>query len=385
MRILIAPDKFRGSLSARQAARAIADGIATVDPAITAEVCPVADGGEGFVEALVAATNGHLVTRRVTGPLPEMKVDATFGFLGDGTTAVIEMSAASGLALLNPEDRNPLYTTTFGTGELLNAAIELGAKQILLGIGGSATTDGGIGCAQATGHTVILDDETQATPTEPLVGADVERVVLVKRHRGETTDRVPITVACDVTNPLFGPIGCAPVFSAQKGAAPEEIQRLDRALEQLATRTGKLDAANTPGAGAAGGLGFGLLAFFGAKLRPGTDIVLEATRFNERVKSADLCITGEGKLDPGTAHGKTVAGVARACRAAGVPCIAIAGTVDDGCEALYDVGVTAFFSICDRPMTLEEAQHDAAKLLTATTANVIRVVQSLPITNLHVR
>src|SRR5207248_882454 len=156
MKVLIAPDKFRGSLSALDAARAIATGIHDVDPAIEVDLCPVADGGEGFVEALVAATNGRFVTRRVTGPLPEMKVDATFGFLGDGETAVIEMSAASGLALLKPQDRNPLYTTTFGTGELLNAAVEMGAKQILLGIGGSATTDGGIGCAQATGHTVIL-------------------------------------------------------------------------------------------------------------------------------------------------------------------------------------------------------------------------------------
>ncbi len=339
----------------------------------------MADGGEGFVAALVAATGGRFVTRRVTGPLADMKVDAMFGFLGgpDADTAVIEMSAASGLALLRVEDRNPLYTTTFGTGELINAAVEMGAKRILLGIGGSATLDGGIGCAQATGHAIILDDGTHAAPTEPLVGNDVSRVVLVKRHRGEVTDALPITVACDVTSPLFGPMGAAYVFGPQKGANPEQVASLDAALRQMAERCGQLEAASAPGAGASGGLGFGMLAFFGATLRAGAEIVLDATRFRERARGVDLCITGEGKLDAGTAHGKTVAVVARACREAGVPCVALAGTVEQGAEAVLERGLSAYFGICDGPMVMEEAMRRAGELLRGTAANVMRVARTL--------
>jgi glycerate kinase len=335
----------------------------------------MADGGEGIVTALVAATGGRLLTRRVTGPLPEMKVDALFGMLGDGETAVVEMATASGLALLKPEDRNPLYTTTFGTGELLNAAVEAGAKRILLGIGGSATVDGGVGCAQATGHTIILEEGEPVSATEPLVGADVSRVVLVKRHRGERTDGVPITVACDVENPLFGPIGAAVVFGPQKGATPKQVEQLDAALKQLATRTGQLDAAQTPGAGAAGGMGFGMVAFFGAELRRGVEIVMDAVRLRERLRGAGLCITGEGQLDAGTLHGKTIAGVAAACREAGVPCVALAGACDCEPTKLRAAGVTAAFSIINRPMTLEEAMRDAAPLLRGAAANVMGLVR----------
>ena len=204
MRILVAPDKFKGCLTAAEVCEAIAGGLRAVDPFALIDSCPMADGGEGTVATLVAATGGKLFTRRVTGPLPDMRVDAVFGMLGDGQAAVIEMSAASGLALLKPEDRNPMRTTTFGTGELLNAAVELGARRIILGIGGSATVDGGIGCAQATGHTIILDDGEPVSPTEPLTGADLSRVMLVKRHRGEKTDGIEIIVACDVTETEIG-------------------------------------------------------------------------------------------------------------------------------------------------------------------------------------
>jgi len=325
------------------------------------------------VAALVAATGGSLVHRKVTGPLPEMKVDAVFGLLGDGQTAVIEMAAASGLWLLSPQDRNPLNTTTFGTGELLNAAVELGATQIILGIGGSATVDGGIGCAQACGHTIVLEDGQPISMTEPLVGADVSRVVMVKRHRGEKTDRVKIAVACDVTNPLFGENGAAVVFGPQKGATPQQVQKLDAALRQLATRNGSLDLATQPGAGAAGGLGFGMLAFFGAQLRGGIDIVLEATDLRRRLKGADLCFTGEGRLDLQSLGGKAVIGVSRLCQEAGVPCIALAGAIAPDMHAAVGHGLTAWFSICDGPMTMEHAIADAPRFLSHSAANVLRL------------
>jgi glycerate kinase len=380
MRIVIAPDKFKGCLIAPEVCRAIAAGLRHVDSSVEIDESPVADGGEGTVAALVAATGGKILHRIVTGPLPEMKVNAAFGMLGDrggdGTTAVIEMAAASGLALLRPQDRNPLNTTTFGTGELLNAAVELGATHIILGIGGSATTDGGIGCAQACGHTIILEDGEPVSLTEPLVGADVERVVMVKRHRGEKTDRVKITVACDVTNPLFGENGAARIFGPQKGATPEQVNQLDAALRQLATRNNKLDLASIPGAGAAGGLGFGMLAFFGAELRSGIDIVLEAMQLRERLKNADLCITGEGRLDAQSLSGKTVIGVSRLCKAAGIPCIALGGSVDPDMEAALAEGLTAWFSICDGPMTLERAMGDAQGLLSRSAANILRLWRS---------
>src|SRR5688500_8363084 len=283
MRVVIAPDKFKGSLTAPQACDAIARGVRRSRPDARLDLCPMADGGEGTVAALVAATSGRFETRRVIGPLPEMKVDATFGVLGDGTTAVVEMAAASGLALLGPEDRNPLNTTTFGTGELLLEAARLGVSHILLGIGGSATTDAGIGCAQACGLPVILEGGQPVSPTEPLCGRDVPSVVLVKHGRGSPVERVRITVACDVINPLFGPDGAAPVFGPQKGATPADVKQLDEMLRGLAIRLGKLDEANTPGAGAAGGLGFGMLAFFpNVTLRGGFEIVAEAARLRER-------------------------------------------------------------------------------------------------------
>ena len=373
MKILLAPDKFKGCMTAAEICKAIAAGLRSVDPKIEIDECPMADGGEGTVAALVAATGGRLISRRVTGPLPETKVDAVFGMLGDAQTAVIEMSEASGLALLKPEDRNPMYTTTFGTGELLNAAIELGAKQIILGIGGSATIDGGIGCAQATGHTILLADGEPVSRTEPLTGADVERILLIKRHRGEKTDGVPILVACDVANPLCGPNGAAEIYGPQKGATPQQIKQLDAALRELSTRMNMTDLAERPGAGAAGGLGFGMMAYFGATLRPGVEIVIEATHLRDRLRGVDLCITGEGRLDAQSCAGKTPVGVARLCRELGVPCIALAGSIGDGAEQVLREGITAYFGICDRPMSLAEAMREAPALLESTAANLLRL------------
>jgi glycerate kinase len=374
MKIVIAPDKFKGCLSAADVARAIADGVRSVDPDAHIDLCPMADGGEGTVAALIAATNGRLITRNVTGPLPEMRVEATFGILGDERTAVIEMAAASGLALLSPSDRNPLNTTTFGTGELIAAAVrEQGARRIILGIGGSATTDAGIGCAQACGFTVLMRDGEPTAMSEPLCGRDLPSVMMIKHGRGEITNGIEITVACDVTNPLYGEHGAARVYSPQKGATPAIVGQLDRELRAFAERTGRVSEAQTPGAGAAGGLGFGMLAFFGATLRPGVEIVAEAARLRQRLQGADLCFTGEGRLDAQSVHGKTAIGVARSCREANVPCVALAGGVGEGAELALREGMTACFSICDQPMPLEASMSRGKELLSATAANVVRL------------
>jgi glycerate kinase len=371
MKIVIAPDKFKGSLTAPEVADAIAKGARRARPSVQIDECPVADGGEGTVAAMVAATGGRLETRRVTGPLPEMKVDATFGILGDGQTAVVEMSAASGLALLKPEDRNPLNTTTFGTGELLMAAAALGVKHIIVGIGGSATTDGGIGCAQACGLPVILEGGEPVSPTEPLCGRDLNSVVLIKHGRGSAIERVRITVACDVVNPLHGPHGAAAVYGPQKGATPTQVRWLDDALRHLAERTGKVAEAQTPGAGAAGGLGFGLLAFFGATLQSGADIVIEATRLADRLRGADLCITGEGRLDAGSLHGKAPVAVARLCKQLGVPCVAIVGSTGEGAERALAEGIKAYFPINDGSLPASETIRRAASLVEKLAEQVV--------------
>jgi glycerate kinase len=301
-----------------------------------------------------------------------MKVDAAFGVLGDGTTAVVEMAAASGLALLNPEDRNPLNTTTFGTGELLVAASQNpGITHILLGIGGSATTDAGIGCAQACGLPVILEHGEPVAMTEPLCGRDLASVVLVKHGRGSPVERVRITVASDVTNPLYGPNGAAPVFGPQKGATPEVVRGLDDALRALAQRLGKQDEANAPGAGAAGGLGFAMLAFFGATLRSGIDIVSDAVGLRRRLEGADLCITGEGRLDASSLSGKTVAGVAGLCREMGVPCVALVGSFGAGFEQVLDELDLDAGAITPAGMGFADAIAHAPNLLADAAAKAI--------------
>jgi len=373
MRVLIAPDKFKGSASADEVARAMREGVLAARPDAAVDLCPVADGGEGTVAALVAATAGRLVTCRVTGPLPEMKVDATFGILGDGATAVVEMAAASGLTLLAADERDPMATTTFGTGELLVAAAAAGATRVLLGIGGSATIDAGLGCAQACGLNVLLDGGEPTSDTEPLCGRDLPGVVAVKHGRGgraNAVKRLAITVASDVTNPLCGPDGAAAVFGPQKGASPEAVRWFNAQLRALAGRTGKADVAARPGAGAAGGLGFGMMAYFGAELRSGIELVLDAVRFRQRLAGVDLVLTGEGQLDAQTGGGKAVAGVAAACKVANVPCVAIAGSV---ANELRCPGLTAAFSICDRPMTLAEAMRDARRLVARAAEQVLRI------------
>lgn len=357
MRLLIAADKFKGSLTAPEACDAIALGILDVRPDATIDLCPMSDGGEGFVDAMTRSRGGTTITRRVTGPLPEQHVEATFAIV-DGHTAVIEMSAASGLALLAPADRNPLYTTSFGTGELIHHAADLGCRTILLGIGGSATCDAGIGCLQACGCHIVLASHQYASITEPPCGRDLDDITFIKSHRGSIVDGVTIHIACDVTNPLFGPTGTARVFAPQKGASPDDVETLDRMLISLSHRLGWDEIAMRPGSGAAGGIGCGLAAMFGATLRSGVDLVIDATNLRERISQADLVITGEGRLDATSLGGKVVGGVARLCRELGKPCAAIVGDVDRS----VDLSSLAFshVDVLTSGSSVTDAIHNAA-------------------------
>lgn len=371
MRIVLAPDKFKSCLSAAQVADAMAIGIKRARPEAIIDICPMSDGGEGFVEAMTRAMNGRFVTKRVTGPLPEMKVDAIIGVIpssgsgnslplhNEGATAIIEMSAASGLHLLTPNEQNPEATTTFGTGELINTAIEEGCATIILGIGGSATIDGGIGCCQAVGLPVLLDGGEPTSLTEPLCGRDLERVVRIKTHRGDKLGGVQFIVACDVTNPLYGPNGAAKVFGPQKGATPEQVEQFDIWLAQLARRNGLEEIAMKPGTGAAGGLGFAMMAFFNATMKPGAELVIEATRLSERLRGADLCITGEGRFDESSMSGKAPTRVAELCHKSNVRCAAIVGRHDQTAQSPFDLIVSTH----DLVASEDESKSRASELI----------------------
>ena len=365
MRVLVASDKFKGSLTAAAACEAIARGVRAARTDAAVACCPVSDGGEGFVDAITRAAGGRFVTRRVTGPLAEMKVDATFGVIDEGRAAVIEMSSAAGLALLAPADRNPLYTTTFGVGELIRFAVGMECRRVLLGIGGSATCDCGIGCVQACGCHVVLASEEYASLTEPLRAADLDEIALIKSRRGSRVDGVEIEVACDVTNPLTGPDGAARVYGPQKGASPKDVERIDAMLGRFVDRLQWRAFADAPGGGAAGGLAVALAAMFRATLSPGFDVVAAATKLAEKIDRADLVITGEGRLDAQTAHGKAPAGVATLARAAGKRCVAIVGSVEGS-----PCGFDRVLPLVDEAADEAAAMRDAAALLERRAAEV---------------
>lgn len=373
MKIVVAPDSFKGSASAVQVGEAIAAGLRKVWPQAAVDVIPLADGGQGTVEAMVRATGGETRTVRVTGPLGE-PVDAKYGVLPDGTV-VIEMAQASGLTLVEPARRNPLLTTTYGTGELIKHALDSGARSIIVGIGGSATNDGGAGMAQALG-VKLYDAEGKEIGFGGGELMKVHCVDLSGLHPGVRT--ASIVVACDVDNPLCGPTGASATYGPQKGATPEMVEQLDRALAHFAdvveAKVGK-SFRNVPGAGAAGGLGFGLMAFLGARLEPGIKIVAAATRLEERVRQADLVFTGEGQTDWQTAHGKTVAGVASIARLWKVPVVVISGGLGKGYESLYDRGVAAMLSIVPGPMGVNEAMAQAVPLIEAAAERAARLIE----------
>lgn len=372
MKIVIAPDSFKESMTALQAANAIEQGFREIFPDADIVKIPMADGGEGTVQALVDATDGEIVSVQVTGPLGE-PVEAFFGLMGGGETAVIEMAAASGIQLVPKEKRNPLITTTRGTGELILAALDRGVKHIIVGIGGSATNDGGAGMAQALGAR-LLDADGQDIG---FGGGELHRLASIDlggldaRLKG-----VKIEAACDVNNPLTGPRGASAVFGPQKGATPDMVEALDRNLSHYAAiieRATGLRIMDIPGAGAAGGLGGGLLAFLSAKLRRGIEIVLDAVQFEERVQGAALVVTGEGKIDSQTVHGKTPMGVAQAAKKFGIPVIGIAGTVSQDSAVVHEHGIDALFSIVSGIVTWPEALENAEAYTRQTARNVAAV------------
>jgi len=331
----------------------------------------MADGGEGTVDALVAATGGSIREASVSGPLGET-VTARFGLLGDPQTAVIEMAAASGLVLLPEEKRDPLAATTRGTGELLLAAIAAGAKRLIVGIGGSATNDGGAGLGQALGFHLLDSAGREIKPG----GGELGRLAKIDpTGRKREIEGVEIAIACDVTNPLCGPDGASAVYGPQKGATPEMVKTLDRNLAHFASIIERDLGAlirDLPGSGAAGGLGGGLVAFGGGKLSPGIELVIKAVNLEPRLRNADLCLTAEGAIDGQSAFGKTAVGVARLARALGCPVLAFAGSIGQGARAVLDQGIDAYYSICPAPIALEQAMAQAAELLEQATEQAVR-------------
>jgi glycerate kinase len=371
MRVVVAPDKFKGSLTAIEAATAVARGVKRADPAATIDQVPMADGGEGTVDALVAATGGSYREARVTGPLGEPVV-ARFGMLGDARTAVIEMAAASGLVLVPPARRDPLASTTRGTGELLLAAIAAGAHRVIVGIGGSATNDGGAGLGQALGFRLLDAAGHELAPGGGNLGR-LDRTDVSGRR--PELDGVEIDVACDVSNPLCGPSGASAVYGPQKGASAAMIQSLDANLQKFAAVLARdlgVDIVDLPGSGAAGGLGGGLVAFAAGKLRPGVDLVMDAVNLSNRLVDADLCLTGEGTLDNQSAFGKTAVGVGRLARSLGCPTLALVGSVGPGADAVLKAGIDAYFTICPGPVSLDEAMIRGGELLERATEQVVR-------------
>jgi glycerate kinase len=362
MKILIAPQGFKGSLKSHEAAVAIAGGIKSVWPDAEVVLLPISDGGEGTVRAMVTATGGRFYSANVTGPLGG-GVGAEWGILGDNTTAVIEMAAASGISLV-PKDRlDPMATTTYGTGELIRAALEAGCRRLIVGLGDSATTDGGAGMSAALGISLL---DANGSPI-PRGGGGLSRLARIEMS-GRYSLITPSTIigACDVTSPLFGPEGAAYVYGPQKGATLEMIARLDSGLRNLAVvieRDLGIKIADIPGAGAAGGLGAGLVAFLGASLQPGIEIIMDGIHFDKYLAGADLVLTGEGRIDRQTPRGKTVAGIARRAKRMGKPVIAFAGDLGDGYREILNYGVDRVVGITPEDVTKEEAMSHAATLL----------------------
>jgi len=353
-------------MSAADAAAAMARGLGSLDAAIDIDQCQVSDGGEGFIEALRVAGDGRRMLSRVTGPRGQ-PVEAAWAKLPDGS-AVIEMATASGLELVPAAQRDPLRTTTFGTGELIRAALDAGCPRLLIGIGGSATCDGGAGMAQALG--CRFHDAHGNVIRDALTGGRLREINQIDLSALDARLRAAqIIVACDVTNPLTGPDGAAAVYGPQKGATPDAVTRLDAGLAHLAQRLGHDPA--MPGAGAAGGLGYGLIAFLGAQLRRGIDLVLDAAKFAQRVRDADLCLTGEGRLDGQSLAGKAVIGVARAAARHGVPTVALVGSVGEDAERTLAAGLRAY-RVIDEGLPVEESMRRGPELLAAAAAAAVR-------------
>jgi glycerate kinase len=375
MRVVVAPQSLKGSLSAAEAGEAIARGVRDVYPEAEVRIVPIADGGEGTTQALVDASAGKLIEREVTGPLGE-PVLAFFGLMGDGRTGVIEMAASSGLPLVPSEQRDPRIATTYGVGELILAALDEGCTHVIIGIGGSATNDGGAGMVQALGARLLDVQEGDL----PFGGAALAHLARIETNQMDARlQDCLFEVACDVNNPLCGPTGASAVYGPQKGATPAMVEELDAALAHYARiieRDLGRAVRDIPGAGAAGGLGAGLLAFLDATLRPGAQIVLEAVRLEEQLRAADLVITAEGRLDSQTAYGKSVGAVAALAKKYDLPVLAIAGGLADDYREIYRLGIDGIAVLPSGPMSLDEAMQQAARLARETTERTLRIFKA---------
>lgn len=378
MKIVIAPDSFKESMEAMEVCHSIEKGFRKVFPSAAYIKIPIGDGGEGTVQALIDAADGQMIHLSVTGPLGN-EVDGFYGLSGDGQTAFIEMAAASGLQLVPAEQRNPLITTTKGTGELILDALNRGVKHIILGLGGSATNDGGIGMATALGVKFLNEEGEEIHPQVDMLN---ELDYIDISNLDTRLKDVKVEAACDVNNPLVGPKGASVVFGPQKGATEEMVKTLDENLTHYAEVLEKClskSVKDMPGAGAAGGLGAAVVAFLNGELKKGIDIVLDFNHFEEHLNDTDMVITGEGRIDSQTIYGKAPVGVAKRAKKYGVPVIALAGSVSFDHDVVFDHGIDAVFSIMNSVTTLEEALKNGNVNVEKTAENVARLLQVNPI------
>ncbi|MDR2302734.1 MAG: glycerate kinase [Deltaproteobacteria bacterium] len=378
MKIVIAPDSFKGSLSALEAAKAIKKGLLRVWPEAAYVLFPIADGGEGTVETLVDLTDGKIITGPAKDPLGR-EVTASYGFLSDGTTAVLEMASACGLTRLKKEELNPAVTSTRGLGEQLREALARGAKKLIVGLGGSATNDGGSGMLAALG-VKFLDKNGGLLPPGGLALADLDKIET--SPEAEKLSKIPIVIASDVQNPLLGPDGASAVFGPQKGADPDLVEKLDLALSRYAQVAKKLtgrEVAQTPGAGAAGGLGAAFLLFTEAKFCPGVEVVLNEGSFDQKAADASLIVTGEGRSDGQTVWGKAPVGVAERGQKLGVPTVCLSASLGQGYQKMYEKNISAIMAMTPGPLSLEEAMANAAPLLEDAAERLARLLATKPL------
>lgn len=378
MKFILAPDSFKESMTAKEVCQAMKQGIKKVLPNANIISIPMADGGEGTTDSLIDATHGKKIYRQVTGPLGE-KVEAYYGILGDGQTAIIEMAQASGLAYVPQEKRTPetiKKTTTFGTGELINDALKHKVKRIIIGLGGSSTNDGGSGMAQAIG--VKFFNKANQEIIAKLGGGLLKQIARIDLFQlNSQIKKTQFLLASDVTNPLLGPNGASSVFGPQKGANQTAVHELDQNLRhyaQIIKQTIGKDVATIPGSGAAGGLGAALLAFTNASIHPGVELVAQETHLEEQLKDADYVFTGEGGTDFQTKFGKTPYGVAQIAQKYNIPVISLAGYLGKGLDQLYDQGFTAIFGILAKAESIDEALKDGPQNVTRTTENIVRLI-----------
>jgi glycerate kinase len=374
MKIVVAPDSFKGSLTAIEVSVAIEQGIREVFPEAEVIKIPMADGGEGTVQCLVNATGGKILEEKVIGPLGD-EVLAFYGILGDRKTAIVEMAAASGLILIPESKRNPLVTTTYGTGQLIKAALDQGCRKMIIGIGGSATNDEGAGMVQALG-VKLLDQEGKEVG---FGGGELKKIVKIDIScMDNRLSDTKVLVASDVNNPLCGPQGASKIYGPQKGATPEVIEELDKSLSyfaELIKRDLNKEVKDIPGAGAAGGLGAGLMAFLNAELRPGIEIIIEIVKIEQIIRESDLLITGEGRIDAQSVFGKVPFGLGKMAKKYNVPVIAIVGEIGEGFSQIYEYGINSIMSIISKAISIDEAMQMSKSLLKDATERMMRIIK----------